>query len=170
MKNAPGRQTRPAYSRKRRTWYGHMQRARVEKSGFGRFLHDATYVFGDVSAFALPSFFYVMAAADGRGYGVTAGALVAWATMVFVGTAIRGGWVAPFATDVLGWVSIRPALLLLRLAYYNLVVVLAAYGGVVAAGALAWPPASLAIAFVVAGVATLSFPAIAESVARRLDA
>lgn len=169
MKSVPGRDTRPAYSRERRTWYGYGTLTRTEKSGFGRFLHDATYVFGDVSTLGLPLLAYVAATDPPGGYGVTASVLVAWMTMWFVGTAVRGGWIRPLLTNTLGWVSLRPALLVTRLAYYNLTLALAGYGSVAAASGLGWPPASLVIASLVGALAALAFPRLAESLARRLD-
>ena len=169
MRKVPGRDTGPAYSPERRTWYGYGSLSRQEKDGFGRFLHDATYIFGDISTMALPSFFYVMAADTADSSAMTAGALVAWMTMWVVGTTIRGGWIRPFATETLGWVSLRPSLLGLRLIAYNGVILVAAAGGVAVADVVPMRYASLLFAFLVASLFTLSFPRVAESVARWLD-
>jgi len=167
----PGRQTRPAYTTKRRSWYGYGKTAQFEKSGFGRFLHDTTSIFGEVSVLGLPALLVVAAAGEPAYYGLTTAVLVAWATMVFVGTLIRGGWIRPLATDVLGWVSFSPALLGLRLVYYNAVLIGAGYGSTTLADAVGVPALSILAAAVVAAVATLAFPRLGEDVAQwRLEA
>lgn len=167
----PGRQTRPAYTTKRRSWYGYGKTAQFEKSGFGRFLHDTTSIFGEVSILGLPALLVVTATGGPSYYGLTTAVLVAWATMVFVGTLIRGGWIRPLATDVLGWVSFSAALLGLRLVYYNAVLLLAGYGSTALADAVGVPALSLVTAAAVAAVATLAFPRLGEAVARwRLEA
>ncbi len=163
-RDEPGRQTRPAYSSTRRTWYGYGKLTHAEKSGFGRFLHDCSYVFGDISIPALPILFVIMAAPGTGVYDATAAGFLAWMTMVAVGTAIRGGWIRPFATDTLGWVSLAPVLIALRFVYYNLVLAVAVFGGVALADAVGYPPLSLVVAFIVAIVSTMAFPRFAESV------
>ena len=170
MKSAPGRDTKPAYSRERRMWYGYGTLSRAEKSGFGRFLHDASYIFGDISVFSLPVLLTIMAVDTGPGFHLAAGGLAAWMTMWVVGTTIRGGWIRPIATDTLGWVSLRPALLGLRLGYYNLVIGVAAVGNreLVAGTGESLYGFVGSIAFAV--VATMVYPRLAESLARRLDA
>ncbi|MFC4542131.1 hypothetical protein ACFO5R_09345 [Halosolutus amylolyticus] len=158
----PARQTEPAYSATRRTWYGYGSLARVEKSGFGRVLHDCSTVFGDVSIPSLPVLFAIVVAPGTGAYDATAAGIVAWPTMVAVGTAVRGGWIRPLATDTLGWVAITPSLILLRVVYYNLVLIVAVFGGVAVANAVGIAPLSLVVAFVVAIGSMLSFPRLAE--------
>lgn len=160
----PSRQTRPAYSATRRTWYGYGSLARVEKSGFGRVLHDCSYVFGDISIPSIPILFVVMAAPGTGVYDATAAGLLAWMTTVAVGTAIRGGWIGPLATETLGWVAVTPSLIVLRFVYYNLVLAVAVFGGVALADVAGFAPLSLVVAFVVAVVSMLAFPRVAESV------
>ena len=167
-RRAPGRQTRPAYSSTRRTWYGYGRLATVEKSGFGRVLHDCPHIFGDISFPALPVLVAIMAT-PGRGvYDATAAGLLVWTTMVAVGPAIRGGWVRPLWTETLGWVTAAPSLILLRVVYYNLSIAVAVFGGVALEDAVGHPPLSLLVAFVVAVVSTLAFPRLAESLYRTL--
>ncbi|MXV63163.1 hypothetical protein GS429_14010 [Natronorubrum sp. JWXQ-INN-674] len=160
----PGRQTRPAHSATRRTWYGYGKRARVEKSGFGRFLHDCSYVFGDISSLSLPVLFAIMAAPGAGAFDATAAGLLAWTTMVLIGTAIRGGWIRPPATETLGWVAVTPSLVALRLVYYNLALGIAVFGGVAMANAAGIAPLSLIVAFVVAAGSTLAFPRLSQSI------
>lgn len=162
----PGRQTRPATTRTRRSWYGYGKMANMEKNAFGCFLHDVTYIFGEISILGLPALMIVTMTGTTGGYGVTAAALVAWVTMVLVGTLIRGGWIRPLGTETLGWVTFSPALIVLRLVYYNAVFVAAVYGGVLVATAVGTPPLSLAVAAVVAIMAMLSFPTLGERLAR----
>ena len=159
----PSRQTEPAYSATRRTWYGYGSLARTEKSGFGRFLHDCSHIFGDVSIPSLPVLFAIMAAPGTGFYDVTAAGFLAWMTMVVVGTTIRGGWVRPVATDTLGWVSLKPSLILLRLVYYNVVLTIAAFGGPAVATETGIGPLSLIVALVVALFSMLAFPRLADS-------
>ncbi len=162
-KSKPGRQTEPAYSSTRRTWYGYGSLARTEKSGFGRVLHDCSNIFGDVSILSLPVLFAIMAAPGPGIYDATAAGFLAWMTMVAVGTAIRGGWIKPLATDTLGWVSITPSLIVLRLVYYNLALAVAAFGGPALAIATGVGPLSLVVAAGVAILSMLCFPRLAES-------
>lgn len=162
------RDTRTATSGRRRTWSGYGQLIRAEKSAFGRFLHDLTYVFTDVSVSILPLLLLVVGRPAARFYGVRATMLVAWATTVVVAAAIRGGLLRPPGTDALGWVSLSPALVVLRVVYFNLALGGAAFGGVAVADALGTPVAALALSFVVALVATLAFPAAADALYRRL--
>ena len=164
----PGRQTDVATSSTRRTWYGYGELARVEKSGFGRFLHDCSYVFGDVSFPLLPMLLVVMATPGRSGYGPTGAALVAWTTLVLVGTAIRGGWIVPLATTTPGWVAFKPVLVLLRIGYFNLTMAVAVFGGVAVASAVGVAPLSLAFAAFVSALSALAFPRVGESVYRRI--
>lgn len=167
MERRPGRNTRPAYTRRRRIWYGYGQQTEVEKSEFGCFLHDLPHVFADVFLPSIPVLLYVLVTADSGSVGVIDAMFVAWMTMTVVATAIRVGWIDPLATDTLGWVSISPWLVGLRIGYYNLTLVIAAYGGVFLAASVAYPPAVIGIAAVVALTATMAFPRLGEVVARR---
>jgi len=165
-KRIPGRQTRPAYSTKRRSWYGLGKLATLEKNAYGRFLHDVVYVFSEVAILGLPVLLAI-AMTDASGYyGVTAGAMVAWITMVAIGALIRGGWIRPFATETLGWVTFTPTLLFLRVIYYNFVLFLSGYGATALASAVGLAPLSLVLAAAIAVLAALSFPRLGESVAR----
>lgn len=169
--DAPGRDTRPAYSTQRRTWYGHGQLTTAEKGAFNRFLHDMAYVFADISIFGLPALTYVMATDSGDRAILTGATLSAWTTIVLVATAIRGGWLKPLATDTLGWLALTPApaLVGLRLLAYNFIIVVAGSGGVELATLIAVPGGSIAIAAVLALVSTLAVPRIAETVSRRVS-
>ncbi|MFC4439693.1 MULTISPECIES: hypothetical protein [Natrialbaceae] len=138
----------------------------MEKSRFGCFLHDVASIFGEVSILGLPVLMYIATTGTGGNYGVTAAALVAWTTMVFGGALVRGGSIRPLGTETLGWVTFSPSLIGLRLVYYNAVFLAAAPGGVVVATAVGTPTLSLVVAFVVAALATLSFPRLGEAVAR----
>ncbi len=158
----PVRQTEPAYSATRRTWYGYGTLARSEKSRFGQFLHDCSHIFGDVSVLSLPVLFAIMAAPGTGVYDATAAGLLAWMTMVAVGTAIRGGWIKPIATDTLGWVSLTPSLIVLRILYYNIVLAAAAFGGPALAIATGVGPLSLVVAGLLAVGSMLAFPRLAE--------
>lgn len=166
---APGRQTKPAYSDVRRTWYGYGHLARAEKSGVGRFLHDCSYVFGDVSVLSLPVLFAIAADPGMGAFDATAAGLLAWATMVVVGAVIRGGWIRPPGTDTRGWVAVTPALIALRLVYYNLTLAVGVFGGVTLAEWVGIPPLSLVTAVAVALATTLAFPQLAESICRTLE-
>jgi hypothetical protein len=163
----PGRKTRPAYSRQRRVWYGYGKQASDEKSRFGLFLHDVPYVFTEVFVIGFPALLYVFVVDQTGAVGITGPTFVAWMTMTAVGTAIHMGLVPPLATDTRGWVSISPSLVGLRLVYYNLVLLGAAYGGVALAAVVSSPSGALWTAAAVGTVAMLAFPRLGESVARR---
>ncbi|MEM4781874.1 MAG: hypothetical protein QXG03_09985 [Halalkalicoccus sp.] len=166
-RRVPGRKTRPAYTSSRRSWYGWGQTGSGEKSTFGQFLHDVPYVFAEISVFALPTLVWISATVIDGGFGVSGSAFVAWATMTLVATALHTGLVRPLATDTLGWVSLTPALVGLRLVYYNLAFLLAAYGSVALATLVGYLPVALAGAMGIAALAMLLFPRLAETVARR---
>ncbi|MCU4740723.1 hypothetical protein [Natronoglomus mannanivorans] len=166
---APGRQTGPATTATRRSWYGHGTLTRVEKSPVNRYLHDVTYVFADVSIPSLPVLFVVMMTSVEAGFGAVPATMVGWATLVAVAAAIRGGWIQPPATDTPGWVAVTPSLVVLRLVYYNLLLFAVAYGSVALADLVGRPAASLGFAFAIALLATVLFPRVAESVYRRLS-
>ena len=167
---ALGRKTRPAYSRQRRTWFGWGQTGSAEKSIFEQFLHDIPYVFLEVFGLSLPASYYILSTVLDGGYGITGTAFVAVLTMTIVATVIHIGLIRPLATETLGWVSITPALVGVRLVYYNLALLLVAYGGVALATLVAYPPISLGVAVVVGGVAMLAFPRFAEAVVRQRTA
>ncbi|NHN48951.1 hypothetical protein G9464_15305 [Halostella sp. JP-L12] len=165
----PGRETRPAYSRKRRTWYGHGQLARTELDETGRFIHDTLRLSADVFLGSLPVLLFVMLAGGLDVYGPRTALLAAILALTLAGTAVRGGWIPPLATSTLGWVALTPSLVALRVVYYNFTLGVAAYGGVAVATAVETPPVSLAVAVLVGVVAALSFPRVAETTARTLD-
>ena len=166
----PGREVRPAYSRRRRIWYGYGTTTTVEKSRFGCLLSDVARLFADVSFFGLPALLVVMLTGLDGPITANEAALVAWLTMIALGTLFRGGWVRPPGTAVRGWVSITPSLVALRIGYYNLVLLAAAYGGLALATPLGWPVRATAIGFaiVATGAATAAFPRLAESYCRRV--
>jgi hypothetical protein len=138
-----------------------------EKSAFGRFLHDVPYLYAEISVLSLPALWYVLLTASDGGYGVTGSALVAWTAMTLVATTIHMGLIRPLATGTLGWVTLRPSLVGLRLVYYNLVVLLGSYGSVALAALVGYPPLSLATAAAVGTLSMMAFPRLGETVARR---
>lgn len=170
MKRAPGRDTRPAYSSERRTWYGHGTLTRAEKPPVRRYFHDVTFVFADLSLMGLPAILLAFLFPDPSVYGVASAMLVAWMTMTAIAAGIRGGWVRPLGTEVRGWVSLSPSLILLRLFYYNLVLGSIAFGSPWIARTMGFEPLSLVLALVVSGVAVLVFPRVGEDLYRRLSA
>jgi hypothetical protein len=163
---APGRRTRPAYTQKRRSWYGYGTIANLEKSRFGCFLHDLTSIFGEVSIVGLPVLMIVAIAAPPTSYGVTTAMTVAWLTMTVVGALVRGGTIRPLGTDTLGWLTLSPALIVLRVLYYNTVLAGAALGGVALAGLVGIPPMSVIVAAIVGALSMLVLPTLGERVAR----
>jgi hypothetical protein len=118
---------------------------------------------------SLPALFAIMAYPASGWYDAKATGLVAWLTMTFVGTLVRGGWVAPLATSTRGWVTLAPWLLVLRVGFFNLVVALAAFGGLAVGVAVGWPPASVGWAFGVAVLSMLAFPRMAEEWLARME-
>ena len=159
---SPGRKTRPAYTRRRRTWYGHGQTAPVEKNVFGQFLHDIQYVFAEISLVSLPVLYYFLVSAP----AMKETAFVAWMVMVIVATLIHIGSIRPLATDTLGWVTITPLLVGVRFIYYNLTLLAATYGGLALAAGVGAPVLSIGVAGVVGAASMLVFPRLAETVVR----
>lgn len=164
----PGRETQAADSTERRIWYGHGTLGRVEKDPLGMFLQDVIRIYAEISVLSLPVLVLVMLLPPGVWYDATATALVAWMLMTAVGTLIRGGWIQPLATETAGWVTLSPWLLALRVVYFNLAFVVSAFGGVVVAAALGWPPAGVLWAGPVAIVLILLFPRVAQETAARV--
>lgn len=169
-RDVPGRDTRPAYNSTRRTWYGHGTLTLAEKSGLNRFLHDATYVFADISIFSLPALLYVMLADSSSAGVLTAATLTAWLGMVFVATTIRGGWLKPLATDTLGWLSFRPVLVGvgLRVVTYPAILGLAGVIAVEFGTALEQPLLAVVIAPLLTVGPILVLPRIGETLSRRV--
>jgi nitrate reductase NapE component len=133
----------------------------MEKNRFGVFLHDVTRIYSEITVLSLPALFTIALYPVTTFVDVTAMGLVAWMTMVLTGTLIRGGTVAPFATTSPGWVTLAPTLLVLRLVYFNLGLLVAAFGGL-ALAAVAGTAAGLLWAGGFAAILMLYFPRSAE--------
>lgn len=161
MRGPPTRQTRAALENRRWTWYGTGTAAKAEKDAVGVFLDDVVYVFADVSLPSLPVLYAVMMLGEPGFFGVKTGTFVGWMAAVLVGTLIRGGWVMPLATDVPGWVSLKPSLVALRLPYYNAMLGAAAYLGW-ALASLGHPLLSVVCPAAVAVAGVAAFPAVAD--------
>lgn len=165
MSDPPGRQTKTARDRRRRSWDGDSFGAMTEKDTVGLFLDDVAYVFADVSVFAIPVLYAVLVGTGLEWYGAKSSAMVAWLTMVVGGALVRGGWITPLGTDVPGWVSMTLELAVLRLVYFNATLAAAVYGGtkIVSLGP---PLASVPFAFAVGALSVGLFPRIAETYCR----
>lgn len=165
----PGRKTRPAYTARRRSWYGWGQTGTGEKSTFGQFLHDIPFIYAEIAILSLPTLAWVAITVpiSDSGFGVSGSVFIGWTAMTLVATSLHMGLVRPLATDILGWVTITPSLIGLRFVYYNFVLLLAAYGSVALAVLIGYPPLSLAISVATATLAMLLFPRLCESVIHR---
>ena len=157
----PGRETAAAVSRKRRTWYGYGQIAQVEKSWFGVFLHDVARIYAEITVLSLPALFIIARYPVTTFVDVTAMGLLAWMTMVLMGTLIRIGLITPVATTSPGWVTLAPTLVVLRLGYFNLGLLVASFGGLGLA-TVAGAAAGLLWAGGFGAVLMLLFPRTAE--------
>lgn len=159
----PGRETAAARSRERLVWYGYGSLRRATKDGPGLFLHDTLRVFAEVSVLSLPCLLLIEATPPPGPFDAKATGLLAWLTMTFVGTLVRGGWIRPIVTTAPGWVRLSPPLLLLRIGYFNAVMLLAAFGGLAAGTSVVGTPLiGLTAAGLVAVLGTLAFPRVAE--------
>ncbi|QSG04147.1 hypothetical protein [Natranaeroarchaeum sulfidigenes] len=167
QRGPPGRETTAAESTERRIWYGYGTLGRAEKDPLGMFLQDVIRIYGEVTVISLPILLLVHILPAGVWYDATGAALVAWILMTLVGTLIRGGWVQPLATDTPGWVTLSPWLLVLRVLYFNVTFVVAAFGGVFLGAALGWTPVSVLWAGAVAILSMLFFPRTGEETASR---
>jgi hypothetical protein len=154
-----GRETAAARSRELRIWYGYGQLGRAKKNGLGLFLHDTVRIYAEVSVLALPALLLITAYPTAAWWNAKGTGLLAWMTMTFVGTLVRGGWIRPLRSRSLGWVTLAPTLLALRLLYFNLAMVTAAYGGLAVATVVGWEPASALWAVGISTLAMLAFPA-----------
>ena len=157
----PGRETAAAVSRKRRTWYGYGRIAQVEKSWFGVFLHDVARIYAEITVLSLPALFIIARYPVTAFVDVTAMGLLAWMTMVLLGTLIRVGLITPVATTSPGWVTLAPTLILLRVGYFNLTLLVASFGGLGLA-TVAGAAAGLLWAGGISAVLMLFFPRTAE--------
>lgn len=170
MSQSAGRNTKAAQSRERRTWAaGAGSVTTIEKDGFGLWIDDIVYAFTEISVTSLPILYIVLTTAGIEFFGAKNAAMIAWMTMVVVAGTIRGGWVTPLATDVPGWVSMTPSLIVLRLIYYNLVLAVTTYAGGMIGTTLALPLVSVIFAILVAGLAAGIFPRIADEVFRAVS-
>ncbi|MFB6189546.1 MAG: hypothetical protein ABEI57_06650 [Halapricum sp.] len=158
----PGRETSLAKSRYRRNWAGIGNRTGTEKDLLGLVLTDLGRLIGEVAILTLPLLFYLAIAPPGGSYSVFDMLLVAWPTMIVVGTLLRGGWIAPPLTDAPGWVRLFPTLILLRLVYFNGALVLAIFGGRAVASATEMAAVGLVWSLVVAAASMLLFPRVVD--------
>ena len=131
---------------------------REEKHWTGRLLHDIGSVAADISLFGLPALLYVVIAVDSR---VVWTGLLAWAVVIGVAALLRGGWVRPLGSTALGWVALRVSLVPARLVCYNLVLLVAVYGGLMATDLLGWPAGVVAVSCL-GTVGTLTIPTVAD--------
>jgi hypothetical protein len=169
MSDPPSRNIRPARSRRRQSWSVHGGRTVEEKDAFGAWINDIEYAFGDVSGLSLPILAYVAYTGNPRYFGVTYAALLAWMTMVVSVGTIRGGWVVPLATDIHGWVSLKPSLILLRIFYYNIALAVAIYASTLIGLMINWPPITTLVAILIGAVAIGLFPRLADEYYRYLS-
>jgi hypothetical protein len=142
----------------------------VEKDSFGRFLHDITYVFAEVSVPALPALLYVLVNAEVQFFGVKSGALFAWMGLTVTATLVRGGWVKPLLTEVQGWVRLTPSLVVLRLLVFNGALVLGAYGTGVVATAVGLPFVVPVLATAIGVLTAVGFPRLSEVIYETVSA
>ncbi len=161
-RSVPGRETAVAESSERRGWHGYGTLSRVEKSGFGCLFHDTSRVFGEVAVLGLPALVCVWISPQETFVGATAMALLAWLVMTLVGTLVRGGWIHPPATPTPGWVTLSPWLLILRVFYFNPVLLVASFGGSWVTGLLESSVLGLAFAGGVAALSMLAFPRVVD--------
>jgi hypothetical protein len=160
MDDHPARDVGPAASRTRQTWAGHGRLVRVEKNGVGRFLHDVTRVFADVSVPALPTLLFVGTTSD-EGFDLRGGVLFAWLALVVVATLVRGGWVAAPFTPRRGWLALTPLAVGVRVVAFNVALVAAGVAGI-AVGRAVGSVAVVALALAVGTGTALVAPALAE--------
>lgn len=169
MSQAPGRNTKVARSRERRTWAaGAGSVSTVEKDGFGLWIDDLVYAFTDISVLSLPLLYVVLVTSGTEFFGAKSAAMIAWMTMVVVAATLRGGWVTPLLTEIPGWLSLTPSLIALRFIYYNLVLAIATYGGGAIGATLELPLVSVVFAALVGGLAAGLFPRVGDETYRVL--
>lgn len=167
MSNVPGRNTKAAESSRRWTWGGHGTGGFTEKDSYGRFIDDVVFVFAELSVLSLPALYHVLTTTGISYGGIKGSTMIAWMAMVLVGALLRGGWLKPLGSDVRGWVSLTPELVAFRLGYYNLVLLVAGYGGGFLGSVT--PLLSASFSLLVGAVGIAVFPRLAEVVAARLD-
>lgn len=161
----PARDVDTAGSRMRRSWGGHGQFVRVEKSAVGRFLHDTVRVFGDVSVPAVPVIFGVTGMVDAAAVALGLSLLAGWGALVATATLVCGGWIGVPLTPRRGWLplSTSPSLWALRLVVFNAALLVAAFGGD-AVASVAGPAGGALVAAAVGAATALVVPALAEHV------
>ncbi|WP_135662245.1 hypothetical protein [Halorhabdus rudnickae] len=165
----PGRETALTKTTYRRNWVGIGNRAGTELDRFGMLLSDLGRIIGEVAILTPPFLFVLFLAPLGGPYSsVFELFLVAWPTMILVGTLLRGGWIAPPLTEVPGWVRLFPTLILLRLLYFNGTLVVAIYGGQVVANVTATIAIGLVWSLIVAAASMLLFPRVVDEWMARL--
>ena len=135
-------------------------RTRKGKEGIEEWIESLFFAVGEVTFLCLPAFFLLM---DAEPNGpLKFAALFAWiALCLSVGT-FRGHWV-----DI-DWPPVTPALLLLRLVYYDVVILAIAYAGTGVDLAFHSPVVTATVAAVLAVGCALAFPRLAWSIENRL--
>ena len=135
-------------------------RPREEKEGIEEWTESFFFAIGEVTFLGVPAFYLLM---DAEPNGpLKYSALFAWlAFCLSVGT-LRGHWI-----DI-DWPPVTPALALLRLVYYDIVILLVAYAGAAVDLAFHSPFVTATVAVVLAVGGALVFPRLAWPVANRL--
>ncbi|WP_331234041.1 hypothetical protein [Natronorarus salvus] len=117
----------------------------------------------------MPVLAYVGTTDSVEGIGVTHPTFYRLLTMTVAATLIRGWWIGPLVTQTLGWVSLRPSLIALRVLYYNLALVVAVYGGLAVDADFGVETVSVGIAVIAGTVSILLFPRLCDEFFARLQ-
>lgn len=153
----PGRETTAATTNYRHGWIGVGSRSGSEKTIPGKVLADIGRIAGEIGILTIPTMVYLPIAA-GNSIGMFDAWIAALTTMLVVGTLLRGGWIAPPLTESPGWARLFPTLILLRVLYFNGVLLFVIHSGPPVADVTGVSVAGPLWAVVVGGIGTLLFP------------
>jgi hypothetical protein len=169
MPRPSGENTELAWSHERRPRTIGSGNEPTKHEGFRRWLDDIGYMSIEITVMSLPVLAVVVLMTEGELFGLTAAAIVAWTKMVLTAGTIRGGRITPLGTEMASWVPITPALVVLRLGYYNLALAAAAFGGGTIGVVLGQPFLAIVFTLLIAGAAAGGFPRVADTYCRTLS-
>ncbi|WP_266079672.1 hypothetical protein [Haladaptatus caseinilyticus] len=131
-------------------------RPREKKGGLEQWVEYVFFAVGEVTFLGLPAFALLMLAEPNG--PLKFAAIFVWATLALITGTMRCEW------HDIRWPRMTPVLVVVRLCYYNAVILTVSYFGAMADITLHSPAVTAAVAVVLSFGCALAFPRVAEFV------